>query len=180
MEITNTKRTRNAQKPDAQGFDEIKLVTRPRYKTSGLSGSEWRISVHVEFWRKGKKIHEDFCGHDMEKAVCLLSQRYFVAHDEGKMFFGGGEDGKCDQEGCAELANVFYRMKTEKCNHYGHDPILLDDEVVVRQFCERHSVRGDSDFEDQDSNYELIEGNIVKPNEDDVRESAFGGVITLN
>lgn len=173
------KRVRHALKPDAQGFDEVRLITRPRYKSSGLSGSEWRISVHAEFYRKGKLIHEEFCGHNMEGAVHAVGWKYGVAGDEGKMFFGGGEGGKCDQEGCAEGATVFYRMKSEKCNHYSHEKILLDKEFVIRQFCERHSVRGDCGFEDADDNYELIDGSIVKPRAEDVKESLFGGIVTL-
>ena len=39
-------------KPDAQAFDAVRITTVPRYKTSGLSGDEWRISAHVELLRK--------------------------------------------------------------------------------------------------------------------------------
>jgi hypothetical protein len=49
---------RRALRPDAQAFDEVRIVTVPRYKISGLSGDEWRISSHIEFYRKGRKVHE--------------------------------------------------------------------------------------------------------------------------
>ncbi len=47
-------RVNRALKPDAQAFDEVRIRTVPRWKESGLSGDEWRISATVEFWRKGK------------------------------------------------------------------------------------------------------------------------------
>jgi len=47
-----------ALRPDANSFDEIRIRTIPRYKTSGLSGDEWRISMVTEFLRKGKVVHE--------------------------------------------------------------------------------------------------------------------------
>gem|GEM_PF-6705725 len=43
---------RYALRPDAQAFDEIRIVTVPRYKTSGLSGDEWRISAMIQFFAK--------------------------------------------------------------------------------------------------------------------------------
>lgn len=173
-----TKRVRYARKPDAQGFDEIRLVTVPRFKSSYLSGDEWRIHVSLQFCRKGRIVHEEFGGHKMDTAVQMLGQKYLRAGDDGKMFFGGGENGTCDQEGCAEQAKVFYRKKLEYCNEpYKHEPIPLDEETVIRGFCERHSKRGDSSFDDMDSNYELVDGSVVPPRKEDVSESILGGVI---
>jgi len=47
-----------ALRPDAQAFDEVRIVTVPRYKTSGMSGDEWRISATIQFMRKGRIVHE--------------------------------------------------------------------------------------------------------------------------
>ncbi len=45
---------------DFESFDEIRLKVVPRYKTSGLSGDEWRTGVLIEFMFKGQVIEEDF------------------------------------------------------------------------------------------------------------------------
>lgn len=50
-----------AYRPDAQAFDEIRIFTVPSYKTSGLSGDEWRISATVEFYRNGILRHTEEC-----------------------------------------------------------------------------------------------------------------------
>ena len=168
--------TRHAQKPDAQAFDEIRITTVPRYKTSGLSGDEWRISGKIQLMRKGKVVHEDGM-RDVENCAYALGLVLMRAKDEGKAYYGGGENGTCDQEGCPDSATVFYRMKRKYCNEYGHEPKVLNDEVVVRQFCERHSKRGDCGMEDSDANYELMDGKISEPKPEDVKESIFGGVI---
>ena len=174
--MEQTQRERNTQKPDAQAFDEIRITTVPRYKTSGLSGDEWRISGKIQLMRKGKVVHEDRMAN-VENCAYALGLVLMRAKDEGKAFFGGGENGTCDQEGCSEQASVFYRMKKKYCNGFGHEPIELNDEVVVRQFCERHSKRGDCGLEDADQNYELLEGKVAEPKQEDIKESAFGGII---
>jgi len=42
--------------PDDVFYDEAKIVTVERYKTSGLSGDEWRFSYKVELYRKGQLV----------------------------------------------------------------------------------------------------------------------------
>src|SRR5881397_4405734 len=146
---------RRALKPDAQAFDEIRIITVPRFKDSELSGSEWRISARVELWRKGKRILEDQFGN-VKAAVTCLGAIYLRALDDGNGCFVG-EDDLCDQEGCSEQATVFYRVINKYCNepyiHKGTPP----DNPEYRAFCERHSVRGDSSFDDSDKNYERME-----------------------
>jgi len=165
------KRERRALKPDAQAFDEIRIVTVPRYKTSGMSGDEWRISARFEFWRKGTKIHEAFY-RDIETALAFGGSEYHRAIDDGKGFFAG-EGEICDQEGCAEKATVTYRVLAEYCRDHPHEHRReLNDETVIRKFCARHSRRGDAGFDDADSNYKLLSGTIESPHAADVRESA--------
>jgi hypothetical protein len=55
-----------AYKVDAQAFDEIRIITVPRYKTSGLSGDEWRISATIQFYRNGTLQHCEgmFCDQE--------------------------------------------------------------------------------------------------------------------
>lgn len=174
------KRTRHAKKPNAQAFDEIRITTVPRYKSSGLSGDEWRISGRIQLMRKGKVIDEHGMAN-VENCAYALGLILMRAKDEAKGFYGGGEDGTCDQEGCAEQATVFYRIKNKYCNEsYKHELIPLDDEIVIRQFCDRHSKRGDCAFDDADANYELLEGNPMPPRNTDVSESTFGGIISID
>jgi len=44
--------------PDRQAYDEVRIITVPRYKNSELSGAEWRISAEVQFLHKGVVIFE--------------------------------------------------------------------------------------------------------------------------
>lgn len=172
----------HAHKPDAQAFDEIRIVTIPRYKSSGMSGDEWRISGEIQLMRKGKIVVSERMSN-VENCAYALGLVLMRAKDDGHAFYGGGEDGTCDQEGCAEEATVFYRLKKEFCNKFRHDhshEAIELKETKIRQFCERHSKRGDCGLEDSDDNYELIDGNVVEPKPEDVKKSVFGGVVTLN
>ena len=160
-----------AQRPDGQAFDEIRIVTVPRYKTSGLSGDEWRISATIQFWRKGKMIHESNGLRNVETAIGFVMAEYYRAIDDAKGYYAGIED-YCDQEGCAEKATVTYRVKEEFSDrrpHEWHGPTIFP---YIRKFCAKHSRRGDCGFDDADSNYELIEGSVSEPDAKDVRESA--------
>lgn len=143
-------RLNRAAKPDCQAFDEVKFRIEPRYKQSGMSGDEWRISVVMEFWRKGNLIHSEFAAFDMERAMAFAAWRYGQACDDMHGYFAG-EGEYCDQEGCAEKATVAYRLKKQYCRE-GHasEPYR----PTVRLFCDRHKKRGDCGLEDADSNYE--------------------------
>lgn len=147
-----------ALKPDAQPFDNIRIRTEPRYKTSGLSGDEWRISAVTEFYRKGKLVHTTHHGN-VEYAVRLLDADYINAVEDGKGFFAGEGD-CCDQEGCENEASVTYKLKNRFC-HEGHKTeamptILGEDAILVRKFCDEHKKRGDCGHEDSDANYEVV------------------------
>lgn len=144
-------------RPDAQAFDEIRIVTVPRYKTSGLSGDEWRISARIDFYRKGEKVHESGGLRNVETAVGFLYAEHARACDDGAAYFASVKD-RCDQEGCAEQATVLYRKKLDYCaSAHPTDPCaLFPDRITVRQFCEKHKRRGDCSFDDADSNYERI------------------------
>lgn len=147
-----------ALKPDAQPFDKIVITTIPRYKTSGLSGDEWRISSETTFYRKGKIVHTTY-NSNVEYACRLLDYDYISAVGSGKGCFAG-EDNVCDQEGCENEATVTYKLKHRYC-HEGHktDAIvesLVDRCVLVRKFCDQHKQRGDCGLEDSDTNYEVV------------------------
>lgn len=138
-----------ALRPDAQAFDEIRIFTVPRYKTSGLSGDEWRIHAEVQFYRKGKLIFAEGC-RDTKTAAGLLYSWYVRACDDGKGYFAG--DGiVCDQEGCKEPVTVRYRRVADYCNAGHKTP--PSDGSLYRHFCETHKTRGDCAFDDADANY---------------------------
>ncbi len=144
-----------ALKPDAQAFDEIRIITVPRYKESYLSGSEWRISAQMQFYRKGKLIFVDECS-DVKHACYLVGARHMEASDRGEGHFGGERD-VCDQEGCCEKATVAYRLKKEFSRDNPHEWNKPYDHVTYRLFCDRHKTRGDQGGDDTDDNYEQIE-----------------------
>lgn len=164
---------RRALRPDAQPFDEIRITTQPRYKTSGLSGDEWRISSRTQFLRKGTVRHQTYHG-TIESACRLLDSDLLRAMDDGLACYGG-EGNICDQEGCSEESTVTYRMHKSPCPRCGQSSQFDDHdttgEIVVRKFCPRHSRRGDCGIDDADANYELLRGQVELPLESDMSES---------
>ncbi len=143
------KRKSCALRPDAQAFDEIRIFTVPRYKTSGLSGDEWRIHAEAQFYRKGKLIFSEGASN-MQYAAGLLYSWYVKACDDAKGYFAG--DGiTCDQEGCAEPATIRLRRLFDYCRDGHKSPV--SDVSRYRHFCEKHKTRGDCGLDDADVNY---------------------------
>ena len=141
-------------------WDEIRMVTVPRWKESELSGDEWRFSVKVEFLRKGHVVYTTGFS-TLEYAMKALATL------PDKMMMGGdGESLKhlpdaldrsyCFNPGCKNKATVEYRLKKEYCqvapHDGGHEPYF----DTRRRFCETHKHRGDCAFEDSDANYEQV------------------------
>lgn len=151
MEATmlNDGKPRRALKPDAQGFDRVVIETVPRYKTSGLSGDEWRISANIRVFRKGRLIAERGA-RNIETAAAFLPGWLLELNDDGKAFYAG-EDNICDQEGCCADATVTYRLKARYCRD-GHKSELASNEI--RKFCDAHKRRGDCGLDDADLNYD--------------------------
>ena len=150
-------RPHNALRPDAQAFDEVRIITVPRYKTSDLSGDEWRISAEVQLWRKGKLIHTESY-RNVETACAYAYPVYHNGIGNGLAFFAG--DGViCDQEGCAAPATVHYRVKKSMCAGWGgcgQEKPNYGTMIDYRHFCDAHKKRGDCGLDDCDSNYELV------------------------
>lgn len=162
-------RVSRALKPDAQAFDEVRIITVPRYKMSGLSGDEWRISGKIQLLRKGKVVAEKGM-RNVE--TCAQALPYFILEsmDNGLGFYAG-EDEFCDQEGCSEKATVTYRVKEVFCRDHPHEHHKPTEGIVVRKFCAKHSKRGDCGFDDSDANYDLLEGTPGLPDEADMKPS---------
>ena len=144
---------RRALKPNAQGFDEIRIVTKPRFKDSEISGSEWRISAVIQIMRNGRVIHEE---HSRNVETACAHAPYFLskANDDGLAWYAG-EDNVCDQEGCSNAATVAYQLKHGYENSTGRER-NLHESGEYRLFCSAHQLRGDCGLDDADINYTPI------------------------
>lgn len=167
--------------PDDEYYDKITIETVPRYKTSEMSGDEWRVSATMKFWRKGQLVFERTF-NKMETAAIAMPW-FFKTAGEGPEFKQIKDEKLCDQPGCGNDAVNEFRLKKE----YSERGEELSEKNMSsfekrRKFCERHARRGDCGLEDSDSNYEVISGpgpDGAKGFEKDVSPSQFGGVIEL-
>lgn len=152
----NDKNLQYALRPDAQAFDEIRLKTIPRFKNSSLSGSEWRTSCVIEFYRKGKLVHEDGVGN-MQTACGMLYAKWIEAIEVHAKAYFASDGVTCDQEGCDKPAQYLYRIKQGYCVGGGNCGAKKEHYTGYhRVFCNEHNRRGDQDLEDNDANYELV------------------------
>ena len=141
--------------PDWEPFDRITMEIVPRYKTSDLSGDEWRQSVKVSFWFKGNIIRE-YTTSSMKYAILCLGKEWASLLGPFPEAVIESEKILCDHPSCIDTAVNKYLIKQEfssvgekldPSDRYGQ---------VYRQFCDKHSQRGDCSREDSDDNYEKI------------------------
>ncbi len=144
--------------PDFESFDHIELKVVPRYKTSGLSGDEWRTSVNVKFYFKGEMVHEQHF-RDMRTALMLMPRAWIVTQEPIPERIIKLEEVKCDQPGCPNDAISKYLVKrlTSSRGEYLHEDESKHTRYI-RRFCETHLCRGDCGREDSNDNYEVLEG----------------------
>jgi hypothetical protein len=168
--------------PGWEPYDMITIETVPRFKTSGLSGDQWRTSAKVTLWFKSEAICERFFG-DVKAALAFLPGWRIECCEPIETKVIEIEKGACDQPGCSELAVSRYRIRKE----YSEQGLALEPDSLsgksYRQFCKRHLRRGDCSREDSDDNYEVLSG--PGPDEadgwrEDVSESVFGGVVEVS
>lgn len=138
-----------------QRFDAITIRTVPRFKTSELSGNEWRISASVEFQKKGRVIHTAHAGN-VESAVTNLSE-IMRSNELFEACSKADVSDLCDQEGCNEPWTRTYTLKKSFCESCAtpKDHMSWDKRPLISHFCDRHSDRGDASFEDCNSNYDM-------------------------
>lgn len=140
---------------DDEFVDEIRITTVPRFKTSGLSGDEWRVSTEVVVFRKGREIGRRSWSR-LEWALQRLGP--WIEDDllcpvaDPRM-----TDDLCMQPGCAEPWAVAYRMTKRGCGRCGDAREAREYEDDQRRFCERHARRGDSDPDDMDAIYTPVD-----------------------
>lgn len=167
--------------PEFESFDRIELAIVPRYKTSGLSGDEWRQGIAIRFYFKGEVVHEEQ-SNNMRNAILMLGHHWVTAQEPIPERIIELENTKCMQPSCPEDAVGKYRIKKEFSDR-GEE--IAEDEnrgfVYFRQFCAKHAMRGDCGRDDSDKNYEPI-GPLRPEDSTNTEESpsAFGGVLRIN
>lgn len=163
---------------DFAAFDEITLKVVPRYKTSGLSGDEWRTSVHLTFMFKGICVHESQA-RDMETAAAYLAHEMSECSMPLPNPILKLEESLCDQPGCSQKA--IGRLKLKRLTSLEGE-YLADEENLgyFRQFCLQHIERGDCSREDADENYiPLDHVSALDTQNAEESPSVFGGTIVL-
>lgn len=169
---------------DDDFVDEVVYRTVPRYKTSGLSGDEWRVSVVVELRRKGAVLLSRGYS-DMATAAAHLPWLLRTWNEDpsaGEVMNREIEREKtlCHQPGCSEEATTVYQLKSEFSRGEGFES--KPSHKLLRAFCSRHAKRGDCGLEDSDRNYVVVKGHgpegAAEQSEDE-SPSAFGGSVAF-
>lgn len=147
---------------DDEWVDEIRFRTVPRFKESELSGSEWRVSVTVEYLRKGVVVCRESYSR-MTWAIAHVAVHAGGLHpgdfDHERLIDAGAirrlDQDYCMQPGCSEPWTVELEQTHQGCGQCG----TVKENVhqnVVRRFCDQHRRRGDSDLDDNDDRYRQL------------------------
>ena len=178
--MSTEKKLSHKRLTDFEMVDEIRIRIVPRYKTSGMSGDEWRQHTRIEFMFKGEVIREAGLSR-MEGAIMALGREYLACSDDGMTdAMMALDDKKCDQPSCQNDAIGRFEIKHE-FGRQGEDIVQSNYYRHYRKFCSVHLRRGDCSREDCDDNY--IPLGAVGPNDSTNTQespSAFGGVVHLD
>lgn len=156
---------------DDEIIDEVQMRTEPRFKTSGMSGDEWRTSVSTLLFRKGKCVAER--SYPSMQAACehLAWFKRTWREDTTDHYDAVWadilkvEDRMCHQPGCEDRSSVVYEVQTQydvrtgavlQCHKHEADVIRK-----LRSFCATHAERGDCGLEDADVNYIDVSDDFV-------------------
>ena len=168
---------------DWENYDRIEFKVVPRYKTSDLSGDEWRQHVEVTCYFKGEPVLS-FGVRDMAIALALTPGKLITESNNGiqDAVIKREHDGACDQPSCEKQSVGRFLIK-EEFSERGHKLDKADSHGLryYRQFCKTHLRRGDCGREDSDDNYEPMDA-VTADDSTNLEESpsAFGGVIKLD
>ena len=144
--------------PDDERYDNVTIEIHERWKDSELSGDEWRFSYVVTAWRKGEQIVVSGWSR-LDWALMALQHTLNIAPADGDIFNHEAWDrtkDKCDQPGCCEIATIFYK-RLKPYTKSGDELVDHSWRNEYRQFCNRHTHRGDCGLDDADHNYILID-----------------------
>ena len=144
--------------PEFESFDRIELQVVPRYKTSDMSGDEWRQHVSVKFYFKGELVHETGW-NSMRNALMLLSGEWVRAQEPiPSRVIEMEYSGLCDQPSCPNQAEGRFQLKRLTSDSGEYLDMADQRRPYYRQFCKRHMRRGDCSREDADDNYVPLDG----------------------
>ena len=161
-----------------EAFDTISLVVVPRFKTSGLSGDEWRQSVVAVYYFKGKLVHQASY-RDMQNALMYLPHDWLEAQMPIPKEVLILEETTCDQPSCPNKAVGRLKLKRETDSH-GNWLVSEGEADQYRKFCLVHIERGDCSREDADENYIPLDRVSALDSQNAFESPAtFGGVIDL-
>lgn len=171
---------------DDEIVDEIHIDALPRYKTSGLSGDEWRVSYVVQIKRKGTVLFErhysrlDFAVTHLPWVVRTMYEGGFDGFNEKAWTERiEADQSTCAQPGCPKPAVVYCRFKQIFAEN-GEGPLPVDSLRYFTGFCQHHSERGDCGNEDADDNYEIVSGSRTGAPAEDRRPSQFAGAVSVD
>lgn len=134
-------------------YDEARIERVPRWKSSELSGDEWRFSWKLSLYRKGILVWSAGFGGDMHFAATALAYNICTAGERGETTIPN-DSSYCMNPGCRNPATVEYRLKSE-FSREGFERAC--ESPIHRRFCDQHSTRGDCGLEDADRNHERVE-----------------------
>lgn len=143
-----------ATRPDNQRYDKVDIYTVPRWKESELSGDEYRISCNADLYYKGN-LFKQMTFMDVETAIRYLDGALVYWRENGSDYPNIDDSYLCDQESCANIADVKYKRLDAWTSH--GDKETLYDFNLYRVFCSKHKTRGDCALDDRDGNYEQVE-----------------------
>jgi len=164
--------------PEFEVYDEIRMKVVPRYKTSELSGDEWRQSIHIEFMFKGNIVGTEIC-RDMRTTIMLLGSYYLKEFAIPKEILAVEKE-SCDQPSCPNKA--IGRLKLKRLTDDTGQWLDMKEQYgeYYRQFCPEHIHRGDCSREDADENYTPIDEKSADDSTNTKESpSQFGGIIEI-
>jgi hypothetical protein len=194
--------TCNHRLEDDEWVDNVQIKIYPRFKTSDLSGSQWRYIVGVHAFRKGVLIgfqsHSSFSDATESIAAfvkscygstfCAFPDVHGMSRRDPSMVADRDAGKKriqklCMHLGCDQPATNLHRMVTDGCRNCGSTKeVSRHFHPYLRRFCDAHNNRGCQGLSDCNSGLELIAGNKAGTAKTDPRlvsESVFGGVVTM-
>lgn len=141
---------------DDEYFDEITIRTVPRWKTSGMSGDEWRVSARVTVKRKGHTIFETSF-NKIQSAAAMLPGLLLTLFESDNVtrLSDSVENALCFQPGCDKPAVSVYRLKADYCPRGQQHELHSETRLA---FCQTHLERGDCGLKDSDANYDVVSG----------------------
>ena len=166
MPITNIRSLTHKKDPF---IDETRIALVEHYKTSDVSGSEWRYRYHIQLFRKGTLIaSSDALSMNMATIrVAAAVQTNFddLAMNKDWRTIQRSEipgEGICCQPGCPDKSTrhyVFKNLYDSQCIFKKtNEPNEFNGCLYGHEFCDRHGQRGDQQPDDSNDNYVCIQG----------------------